>query len=49
MLKLVENHMLRHKSRRDFLIFMNKALFLKILTKKCQKSDFFGAKIGKIE
>ena len=32
--------MLRQKSRRGFLILLNKALFLKILTKKCQKSDF---------
>ena len=27
-----------------FFFFLNKALFLKILTKKCQKSDVFGKK-----
>ena len=37
--------MLRQKSRRGFLIFFFSALFLKILTKKCQRGQFLPKKI----
>ena len=41
MLKLLGKH-LKTKVREEYShLFLNKALFLKCLTKKCQKSDFF--------
>ena len=46
---MAKNHIFG-KKRRDFLFFffffnLIKALFLTILTKKCQKSDFLGQKL----